>query len=102
MNRPCAPDAGFAGLVVGVEGAALLAAELVGSLVGRLEAETLLEESSARIGLSAVSANRVEALEGELGRDLRMLGDQGGVVRPNHGELEIQALEVGEAQAPGL
>ena len=44
--------------------------------IGRLEAESLLEESPARIGLSAVSANRVEALEGELGRDLRMLGDQ--------------------------
>src|SRR6266511_1133740 len=44
VNRPCTPDAAFAGLVVGVEGAALLAAELVGLLVGRLEAQAFLEE----------------------------------------------------------
>src|SRR6266581_7369544 len=59
--------------VVGVEGAAEVAAALPLVVAARLETERLLEEAAAAIRILGVRADRVESLQGELGRDLGML-----------------------------
>src|SRR5687768_1962853 len=100
MHRSRAAGPALSGLVVHVEGAALLAAGLVARPVGRLEAQCLRQEPARCVGRNRVGANALEALERELGRDLRVLGAQRLVVGLGDGELEVEPLRVREAQLP--
>src|SRR5919197_1598164 len=95
-------DAAHRGLVVQVERAALLAPPLVAARAGDVEAEAVLQEAATRLGAVREGSNAVEALQREIGRNLRMLGDQGVVIRLDDGELEVEAFGIGEAQARRL
>src|SRR6266550_5702510 len=86
------------GLVVGVPRAALVAADFPDRVAVRVERERLLEEGAARAWIG-VRAHAVEALECELARDLGMVRDKRLVTRLDDGELEVEALRVGEAEA---
>ena len=77
VNGACARYPALVAAVVSVEAAALLAAHLPGILILRIELERPLEEGSAGLGIVGVRADALEALERELGRDLRVVGDQG-------------------------
>src|SRR5439155_1999575 len=83
--RPALPSC--IGLVVSVERAASVAANLVAAAV-LLEAERPPEEAAALLWVERVGANAVEALQRILGRDLRTLRDQWLVVRLDHAKLE--------------
>ena len=85
-------------LVVRVPGAALAAADLPDRIAVRIEREHLLEERAARARVG-VCAHAVEALQRELARDLRMVGDQRLVGRRDDGKLEVEAFGIAEAQA---
>src|SRR5678815_1636950 len=63
--------------VVEVEAAAMLAANLPARLSGWVELERLLEERAALFGIDRVGAHPVEALQRQLARHLRVVGDQG-------------------------
>ena len=94
-----ARDSGISGRdVVRVPGAAFVAAHLPGVLALRLERERLLEQAAARLGIR-VGANAVEALERELARDLRVVGDQRLVVGLHDGDLQAESFGILEAQA---
>ena len=88
--------AALARAVVVVDAAALVAARLEAVVAERLEAERLLEQGAAALGVGRVGAHVVEALQRELGRDLRMVGDQRLVARVGHDQLQPEALGVGE------
>ena len=68
------------------------------SVAGRLGAEQALEQRAGRVGVEAVRADGVEALERVLRGDLGMLGRQRLVGGRVDGELVTEALGVGEAQ----
>src|SRR5512132_709957 len=87
------------GLVVRVPGAAVLAAHLPDRVTVRIERERLLEELAARPRIG-VGPDAVEPLEGELARNLRVVGDQRVVRRRHHRELELEAFRILEAKAP--
>ena len=65
----------------------------------RLEGEGLDEKLAAALGIGRVGADAVEALQGVLDRDLRVPGHERRVVRLHDGELEIEPLRIGEAEA---
>ena len=95
------------GRVVGPEPAAALAARLPSGARGgepRVvvggELKRLLEQRAARFGRLAVGAGGVKALQGELGGNLGMVGDQRLVLDLDHHELVPQPLRVGEVQPP--
>jgi hypothetical protein len=84
-------------LVVYVEPAAPLAARLP-ALVAGGESERLLEVGAAALRVGGVGAHRVEALERQLGRDLRVLGCQRLVVDVGDEQLVLEPLVVGEPE----
>ena len=84
--------------VVGIGGATLVPAHLP-ALGAACEAQGLLEERAAALGRGRVGADAVEALERELGRNLRVIGDEGLVVGLGDDELEPHPFRVAEAQA---
>jgi hypothetical protein len=81
VNRSGSLDAEPVGGVVGVEASALVASNLPPAPVDPREAKRLLEERAAAVGIAGVGANGVEALEGDLFRDLRVEGDERPVSR---------------------
>src|SRR5690349_3310945 len=91
-----APD--FAGDVVDVAAAAALAAGLPLGLPPWLEAEPVLEEAAAGLGVGGGGVDRVEALRGRLGGDLGMVGEQGRGSRLHDAQLVLEALGVREAK----
>src|SRR6266540_5779484 len=100
VDGPGAADPGLVGLVVRVEGPATIAPRLEGGFPPALEAERALEEPTARLRFGCIGAHALKALERELGRDLGMLGHEGLVLGLDDGELEPEALGVGEGQSP--
>src|SRR5262249_14462803 len=77
--------------------AALVPANLPDGVAVWVEAEDLFEEVAARARVG-VGAHTVEALEREVARDFRMIGDERFVVRLDDGQLEVEPLRVAEAQ----
>src|SRR5207248_254813 len=82
----------------GVPRAAFLTAHLPHRVTVRVERQGLLEEVAAPAGV-AVRAYAVETLQRKLAWDLRMAGDERLVVRLHDGELELEPLRIGEAEA---
>src|SRR5919109_735344 len=85
-------------LVVAVQPAAPLPPGLPAAAGGG-EAERLLEQRAAALGIARVRPDAVEPVEGELGGDLRVVGDQRGVRDRADRQLVGEALRIGEAQA---
>ena len=85
--------------VVGVPAAASLAARLPRVVAVRAEAERVLEQRGAAVGVDRVGADAVEALQGVLLRDLRAPRHQRLVRRLDDAELVPDALRVLEAEA---
>ena len=80
----------------------MLAARLPARLAVRLELERLLEEAAALLRVVRVGADAVEALQRELLRHLRMVGDQR-LVRALAGDQGVpQALGVAEREGAVL
>ena len=76
----------------------MLAPSLVCPVLGG-EAERLLEQRAAAIGVVGVGADRLEALERQLRGDLRVVGDQRLVGHGHHQQLMYEPFEVREPQA---
>ena len=74
-----------------------LAARLPRRAVLALEAERVEERPGAQLRVARVRAHALEALQRELARDLRVVGDQRLVGNVRDDELVPQALGVGEA-----
>src|SRR5439155_15972521 len=101
VDRAGAGDPALGRLVVDVRGAAAIA-DLEAGLPARFEAERALQEAPALLGVLRERAHALEALEGDLGGDLGVLGDQRFVVGLDHGELELEPLRIREAEAAVL
>ena len=82
-------------LVVEVEAAALLAARLPAA-PSTGSNSSASSRPAAGVGRGAVGADRVEALQRQLGRDLGVVGDQRLVGDLDHEQLVLEALGVGE------
>src|SRR6201746_1197666 len=80
-----------------VAAAALLAAGFPGVAV-TLELERF-QQGGAGVGSPAVGADRVEALQGELGRNLGVLGGQRRIGDVDDEQLVVETLRVGEDEA---
>ena len=104
MHRPGPRDSGarFRRRVVGVEAAALLAAELPGGVARGTEAQHLFEQRAARLRAGREGADAVEALEGDVGRDLGVARHERLVGRLRDHELEAEAFGVVEAETGSL
>ena len=104
MHRPGAgnPLPGGRRRIVRVEAAADRAARLPGRLADGREPECSLEQRPARIRLGREGAHAVEALQRELGGDLRVAGDERRVRCLDDGELEPEPLRVLEPEPVAL
>ena len=87
--------------IVRVEAAADRAARLPAVAGGR-EPECSLEQRPARVRLGREGAHAVEALQRELGGDLRVAGDERRVRRLDDGELEPEPFRVLEPEPVAL
>ena len=96
VDRAGAAGTGAGGGVVSIEAAAGLAAGLKLSLAG-VEPEAVGQESAAGLGVAAVGADAVEALQRGPARDLRVVGQQRLVAALGGMKIEAKALRVGEA-----
>ncbi len=83
--------------VVGDERPARVATQLPAPVAQRVGAEQLLEHRCAVLGGRTVGAHALKATQGELVRDLGVLGDHRLVARA-HDQLVPEALGVGEPQ----
>ena len=63
-----------------------------------LEPERTLEKPPALLRIECVGTHGVEALERQLCRDLRMLGDEWLVLGLHDGQLQIETLGIGEEE----
>src|SRR3954454_18371658 len=68
------------------------------AVFARLEAERFLEPLPARLRIARIGAGAVEALQCDLGGDVRLLGDQRLVVNVTHPQLVPETLGIRESQ----
>src|ERR1700694_4420209 len=71
-------------------------------MFSRFEAKSPCAEAPAPSWIGGESPNRMEPLDGHLGRDLGVLSDEGGIRCLDHPQLELEALRVGESQSSRL
>src|SRR3954451_2906950 len=68
------------------------------AVFARLEAEGFLEQLPARLRIARIGTGAVEALQRDLGGDVRLLGDQRLIVDVTHPQLVPETLRIRESQ----